>query len=112
MSTSQPAKQSERANSGGRSSSGGDGSSTEGSSSESSTRTPPREQAQGNPPPPKIPSFIGKDVVVPTTQDSVHAILPTSGAQFEIFTNLVKEKLVSQDEHLNIAPQKETPQEA
>ena len=46
-------------------------------------------------------------MVVPTTQDQVQAILPTSGAQFEVFANLIKEKLISQDRHLTNAPRRE-----
>ena len=112
MSTSQGVKQSEGASGSRWSSFEEEESSTKGSTSESesSTRNPPIEPAQANPPPPKIRSFIGKEVVVPTTQDQVQAILPTSGAQFEILANLVKDRLVSQDQPLNTGPRKETPQ--
>ena len=80
MSASQPTKQPEEVDNGGRSSSKADGDSTENSSSGSSTIPPRQKQPQADPPPPKIPSFIGKEVIVPTTQDQVQAILPTSRA--------------------------------
>ena len=75
-------------------------------SSGSSTKAPHQESPQSNTPPPKIPSFIATEVVVPTTQDQVQAILPTSGVQFEVFANLIKEKLISQDQRLNTIPRR------
>ena len=97
MSASQPTRQPEEVDNGGRRRSGVDGDIIEDSSNGSSTIPPRKKQPQADPPPPKIPSFLGKEVIVPTTQEQVQAILPTSGAQFEVFANLLKEKLISQD---------------
>ena len=107
MSGSQPTKQPEGMDKGVWSSPVAEEDGVEESISGSSSSASRQEQPPANPPPSKIPSIIGKEVAVPTTHDQVQAILPTSGPQFEVFANLVRERLVSQDQHLTTTPRRE-----
>ena len=89
---------------------------------ESSTQIPPPQQPPQNPPtvlnlpplqnPPtkqgKKTGEAGKEVEPPTTEGQTRVILPTSGSDFEIFANLLRDKLIASEIDPN--PQRPLPE--